>query len=383
MGYGQAFWIGLLGLAAIALCWALAVVLFRVGQAGSVARKLSVLLVVEGLVLATAGFPDFVLDLSDEFYINNVWYDIAATVLHFSGDAAMIALYPPFLAAALGTALTRPFTKKRINVALAAAAVVIATGAILGFGLLGSTLGITVLYISVTLLFLFALIASINAWRNAKSGIAKTRAGLFAVAFGVRDLFWCFTYGASFWMSATGTFSPENPLFWNVKIVYALGTVFAVPLIAYGILRAHLFDIDLMVRWTITQSTLAALIVAFIFLVSEGVSTFLSAELGTVAGLFAAAVVMFFLTPLQQFAERVASSAMPNTKNTPEYIAFRKMQVYEAALVDAMKEGGISAKERALLGHLRDSLGISLADAEAIEQELQAGGAVPPSPVAA
>ncbi len=41
-----------------------------------------------------------------------------------------------------------------------------------------------------------------------------------------------------------------------------------------------------------------------------------------------AAIVVFFLAPLQCFAERVASVAMPNTQNTPEYAAFRKLQVY-------------------------------------------------------
>jgi hypothetical protein len=174
-------------------------------------------------------------------------------------------------------------------------------------------------------------------------------------------------------MITTGMMDPSFVMFWITKVIYALGTLFAVPLIAYGVLRAHLFDIDLRIRWTIKQSTLAALIVAIVFLISEGVSTFLSAEFGTVAGLFAAAVVIFFLTPLQQFAERIASSAMPNTKNTPEYLAFRKMQVYEVALVDALSEGGISDKERLLLGHLRDSLRITAADAQAIELELRAG----------
>ena len=81
---------------------------------------------------------------------------------------------------------------------------------------------------------------------------------------------------------------------------------------------------------------------------------------------------MFFLSPLQRFADRVASAAMPNTKNTPEYAAFRKMQVYESALAEAQHEGGISDRERALLVRLRDSLGISEADAETIERELQA-----------
>lgn len=49
--------VGFVGLIAITACWGLAVVLYRVGTTGSVARKLSVLLVIEGFVLASAGFP--------------------------------------------------------------------------------------------------------------------------------------------------------------------------------------------------------------------------------------------------------------------------------------------------------------------------------------
>ncbi|MCJ7590767.1 MAG: hypothetical protein MUO51_05395 [Woeseiaceae bacterium] len=43
---------------------------------------------------------------------------------------------------------------------------------------------------------------------------------------------------------------------------------------------------------------------------------------------------------------------------------------YEAAITEA-QQGGISEKERALLNHLRDSLGISSADAAALEGGLQ------------
>ncbi len=70
-------------------------------------------------------------------------------------------------------------------------------------------------------------------------------------------------------------------------------------------------------------------------------------------------------------AEGVASVAMPNTRNTPEYIAFRKLQVYEAALTEALPDGNISERERELLNRLRDSLGVSAFDADAIEIELQ------------
>ena len=66
MAYGQL--IGILGVIAIALCWVLAVVLYRVGNAESAARKLSVLLAIEGVVLVTAGFPEFATGLGEAYF---------------------------------------------------------------------------------------------------------------------------------------------------------------------------------------------------------------------------------------------------------------------------------------------------------------------------
>ena len=45
----------------------------------------------------------------------------------------------------------------------------------------------------------------------------------------------------------------------------------------------------------------------------------------------ASALLVFFLAPLQRLAERIATFAMPNTQNTPEYAAYKKLQVYGAA----------------------------------------------------
>ena len=83
--------------------------------------------------------------------------------------------------------------------------------------------------------------------------------------------------------------------------------------------------------------------------------------------------MVFVLTPVQRFAERVAAAATPSTQNTPEYVATRKKQVYEAALTEALPDGNISERERELLNRLRDSLGISGSDADAIERKLKQG----------
>jgi len=362
----QANLYGIMGLLTVAMCWAFAVVLFRVGAPGSVARKLAILFVFEGVTLASS---NYIALLFTPAALASSWmstYMQAEFIVHSIGDCAMLALYPPFLAAALQTKFTRPFANKRVRIGLALVAVVL----LFAINFSQPEISAALLYLMLSTLFGFALVASIHAWRVAAPGIDRTRAGIFALAFGMRDICWGFIYAYGI-TQMVGTYLDETvppPAYFN--IVYAGGTFLAVPLIAYGILRAHLFDIDLRIRWTIKQSTLATIFVTLIFLISEGADRFLSAELGNFAGLFAAAIVVFFLAPLQRFAEGVASAAMPNTKNTPEYTAFRKMQVYEEAVSEAHYEGGISEKERALLVRLRDSLGISETDADAIEGEL-------------
>lgn len=358
--------IGMLALVSVAACWALALLLFRVSASGSVGRKLSFLLLAEGFTLISTGFIDLFLTpdaRAQLWYPQFVQFEM---VIHTLGDCVMLALYPPFLAVALQTKLVRPFAQKGVRIGVMLASALLFFVVIFGPIELGGTL----LYLLLSLLFTFAFVASIHAWHTA-TGIARSRAGVFALAFGIRDVCWGFVYAAAIWMIWEGTYAVvDSDASSAPYIVYALGTLLAVPLIAYGILRTQMFDIDLRIRWTIKQSTIAAAALAIIFLISEGASEFLSSELGSIGGLLGAAIVVFFLAPLQRFAERVAAVAMPNTQNTPEYTNYRKMQVYESAVAEAKADGGISDKERTLLNHLRDSLGISPVDAEALEREL-------------
>ena len=101
---------GVLALVALAMCWALAAVLFRVGTTGSVARKLSLLLVVEGVTLISTGYLDLFLTESTRALPFYPTFFRAEEIVHTIGNCAMLALYPPFLAAALRTKLTRSST---------------------------------------------------------------------------------------------------------------------------------------------------------------------------------------------------------------------------------------------------------------------------------
>ncbi|HMB60200.1 MAG TPA: hypothetical protein VKN35_09840 [Xanthomonadales bacterium] len=366
---------GILALIAVAMCWTLAGVLFRVSTPGSVARKLSLLLVVEGVTLGFSDAPMFLLTSPENFINAYPWFASVTAIIHFLGDCALLALYPAFLAVALQTKMTRVFSTKRARNGLLIAATLLFLFVISTFFIVSlspfKTFSYSLLFFSLILTFGYAFVASIQAWKNA-TGAARSRALIFLLAFGFRDLCWGTVYADGIWATLTGRSQfPDGQVDFGF-ILYILGTLVAVPLIAYGILRTQLFDIDLRIRWTIKQSTLGFSIVSIIFLLSEGAEILISSQLGTVGGLVGAAVAAILFAPLKLFAERVASAAMPNTKNTPEYTSKRKLQVYESALAEALHEEGISTRERALLKHLRVSLGISETEAEAIESKLVA-----------
>jgi len=358
--------IGLLAIIACALCWSLAAVVFRVSRAGSAARQLSLLLVVEGAAMVFTGYLD--LFLTDAARSAS-WYPAffhVEEIIHTAGDCLMLALYPPLLAAALRTRLTSPFGTRRARIVLLILATILFVLVLWG----PLKIGGTILYVSLVILFLYALVVSVDAWRRA-DGIAKSRAGMFAIAFGIRDVCWSLVYAwatVMLWQDTYAIVDPDAPAI--PFLLYAIGTLLAVPLIAYGILKTQLFDIDLKIQRTIRQSTVAAAFVAVFYVVTEGLDRMFEAELGTWIGLLASALLIFFLAPLQRFAERVSAAAMPNTEDTPEYAMFRKMQIYEEAIVEAHSEGGISEKERGLLARLRDSLGISESSANAIEADV-------------
>jgi hypothetical protein len=134
-------------------------------------------------------------------------------------------------------------------------------------------------------------------------------------------------------------------------------------LLAYGILRAHLFDIDVKVRAGIARATLASVFVVAFVVGEQVVQALVSDQVGLFGGIVAAVAVAFAVKPLERFAHSVATKALPEG---PEG-ARGKVEVYRAAVEAAVESGGISEKERESLRRLREKLAVPPEEAAAVE----------------
>ncbi|HEV8359276.1 MAG TPA: hypothetical protein VGR28_02355, partial [Candidatus Thermoplasmatota archaeon] len=160
-----------------------------------------------------------------------------------------------------------------------------------------------------------------------------------------------------------------------VAFVFGLWLLVRDQALVYALLRTQLFDIDVKVRWTIKQSTVAGVFIGVFFIVSEAAQQVLSTTVGPVIGIVAAGALLFALAPLQHAAERVASAAVPGAKAAGDMTTDERRRAYLDAARLAWADGSISKDERAMLEQFRASLGIAEQEAYRIEREAAKGGA--------
>ena len=351
-----------LGIPATLVAWSFALYVFIVAPPARGARFLVAMLITDGLaVVSSYGNPPFI----------NAWLGVPEMLLreiHQASDWLLIAIYLPFIGMTLDSPLVTPLKGRTTRTI---------------FLVVGSLVALSMFilpveareafrvpfYVVISVVLSWGFAAASHSWYIARSEAKRARARAFTMAFGVRDVLWtwAFSMNAAYFYGyigdGSGTWSP------TVAFVYEVAVIIYVPLVAYGMLRVQLFDIDLRIKRTIRRSTVAAAFVAAFFLVSELANNYLSDQLGTVLGLVGTAALMFFLDPIQRVAGRFSDAAMPGTHATPEYETYRKLQVYESAVQAAMEEGGISDRQRRVLDSLIASLGIDSQAAERLEND--------------
>ena len=346
---------GLTGAFAVLMAWSLAVFLFRSAERDRLTVLFAIVLLVEGAVLITASVG-FVKLLNLSGPLDNWWS-------HHTADCLMLLVYPLFLAHALPQRFLRVLRRPAaVPILTVVATAVWATRFFTDFWLIAVLLPV---------MFALAFLLAVHAIFLARTKLARRRAILFAIAFGLRDVSWGLIYTMAF--VGLRRADPLTELIFDQ--VYAGSTLIYIPIVAYGIFSVRLLNIQLQVRKSVQRGTLAAVFVALFFLISEGAASLLSERFGTVVGLLGATLVVFLVSPLHRLIDWLSGQVVPVNEGS-EYEAYRKLQLYAVAVEDALAYGNIGPAQRSLLERLRESLAISAEDARRIEGDLGVQGFV-------
>jgi hypothetical protein len=368
---------GLFGVVSAALCWAMALFVLKTRPDRTQNRRLASMLAVEGVItlFSPSGAAFAASDATARVFF----------AIHMSALFVIVPLILRFVAT-IETPLAAPL-RTRAGVilpwiyAVGAAVIFVLRPGWFNRGFLTpwwggrmfdvAPLG-SVAYAASGLAALYSLALAVSAFRRAAPGsIARERARQYAIAFGVRDTVVLFAtsvlpgiYGATH----GGDIHPLD--FAYVWAIQLTESVFVL-LIAYGVLRAQLFDIDLRIAKGLRRSTVAAIVLFAFFAAAELAERLVSEEFGYVIGAFAAAALIFAHKPIERFAASLSSAILPGVEPSEEYVAFRKLEVYREALEAALEDEQFSDHDRAILRRLQTTLGVAPADAARLEEDVR------------
>ncbi len=365
-----------LGIPAALLAWSFALYVFIVAPRTRSAQFLVAMLVVDGLAVISS-YDNWA---SVDRLLG--WSGIPWNDIHQASDWALIAVYLPFLGMTLDSPIVAPLKMKVVRRFVLVVGFAIALSMFFLPNSARESFRVP-FYIVICVVLTWGFAAAIHSWYIATNVAKRERARAFTLAFGARDIMWTFSFALNaayfYGFIGNGQSPPTDISLWRILVPfpYEAAVIIYVPLVAYGVLRVQLFDIDLRIKRTLKRSTIAAAFVAAFFIVSEFAGLYLSDRLGAALGILATGMLIFFMEPIQGAAERFSDAAMPNTRKTPEYENFRKLQVYASAVQAALEDGRISKRQRRVLDSMIRSMGIDGPVAAKLESDARASYTVP------
>lgn len=315
--------------------------------------------VLEGLALTPALFVMAALLVAPEVFFDGAWLTEPALI----ADATFLDLEYVVAALTLGVAFLRtPPGRRRDQMMIAYGAMLVwamnhgAAGTALV--LAGGSLGDWVLYvwwlapvpiiITSAHLLVLALVAVRYGRERGRGDLAILGIGLLALPLGLVQV-------------------------WAGMVAHMVIDFGSVVIVAYGVMRYQILDIDLRLKWTVSRSTMAAVFVAVFFAVSELAAEYFTTRTGsTVLGIGAAALLVFAVAPLQRFADRLSDQVV-STDASPAYLDYRRLEIYKTALEGMLADGAVDVRESHLLHSLRRKLGISEGDHQLMLLDAQGG----------
>ena len=141
-----------------------------------------------------------------------------------------------------------------------------------------------------------------------------------------------------------------------------VGLTISGAVIAYGILKHQLFDIQFIVKETFVYLLITLVLVGIFRLIELGLSTLISSTFfggDITARLIAAAIVAGMFFPMRSQAVKIGDRLFPKFTRSVKTGHDKNLAIYKTQLEFAMTDGKITEKERAMLEALRADLGVS------------------------
>lgn len=184
---------------------------------------------------------------------------------------------------------------------------------------------------------LIGLLVSVSMWRGAPEQTMTRRQGAaYALAFSIRDA-GLVTYLVLLYGSRIVREFPVASAFVHTYELAASFVLFYVVL-AYGILKTQLFDIDLRLKSVIRIAVIgASLLLAFVLVAQFTIGKVPDFARYAMAAASAAVLIVAY-RPLDRMARGIADRAFPGVEPSPGYLEARKQDVYRAAIESSPDE---------------------------------------------
>lgn len=184
------------------------------------------------------------------------------------------------------------------------------------------------------------------------------------------------------WIAAVGTavgtviaFEFTNGT--NLLRIFLAAWAFMLPAcVTYALVRHRLFDAEVKLRFAIKGTTLTGSFLAVFIIFQQLIQAASNQLFGAIGGAIAAGLLLFALTPLQRWADRVAYRTVPGKAKHGSHA--ERLQIYREQLEIAWADGRLTAKERLLFSKLQERLGISAEEAGQVERSVLESLAGPP-----
>lgn len=142
-------------------------------------------------------------------------------------------------------------------------------------------------------------------------------------------------------------------------------------IITIGILRAQLFDIELIVSKSV-KYTLLNILLAYVFVISREILTPFISDIffsgSQVAMLLAGFMVVTLFTPIKNATSSITAKLLPVDR--PQSLTTENLELYRRQLEIAWTDETITEKEQMMLDALKFSLGISPEDHDRLKREV-------------